>query len=463
MHEGNEKTLMKHSSYYGIQTKLCYAQSDGEESKRQSKGKMNASKLAVRRLNMKGVSVSPIGFVMLYQTPNNLILPLRVTSSALDYHFTTTPESLTVCQLMTGVDMAGLIFNPDVLNCIVGLFCSASCNKEDDKEIMVVEDELGLDSSNFFETEDEDWEDNEHDDEMCTVEFVHQFLSTTLGRSSYEEANTWQKSRCVFPKISLDSVRIDIPTFADENSDYDSPILQTKSFKRIKDVIMDQGDQYCSLIPVPFKFTLECRVDGDKALDIHLYSESSLMKMIFNDETTLKDFRRSENILHDVCYNHDKETSAAFLALSLALRYRCPVVMTSRALDAISNIQETMCHMKIVNRGPNSDSDPLSVCITQPTEIETENIVSERDDDTLIRSVLPQWKSIYALQTQSQRVVENIEQGFKIQQLERVKDLALEKGDYLAAERIQMEIDRLLQKSDNVHDIDTDSDENTEN
>lgn len=439
------------TDHHSMRTRLCYAQSnDEEEPKQQSTEKMkrNTSKLTVRRTHVKGVSVSPIGFVMLYQTPNNMVLPFRVTSSSQDYHFTTTPESLTLCQLLSGVDMAGAILNPDMLKHIVGLHCSMSYDEESRNEI-IVEDELGLDSSSFFELDDEESGETESDC-ASTAEFVYQFLSTTLGHaSSYEDANDWQKSRCVFPKLSLDSVRIDLP-FMQNDEDDDDEESDSDSLVMIKDGIKEDSSHHQDrLLPMPYKFTLECRVDGDKALDIDLYSESSLLQKVFKDEAMLSDIERSDNILLDSCFNYDKETSAAFLALSLSMRYRCPVVITSRALDAISDIQDELIQ-----------SLGNAVCIKQPSISNDTNgeqtTVSESEDD-LMRLVLPQWRSLNALQSQSQRVVENIEQSFKVTKLQSALNIAVEKGDEAAAEKIQNEINRLLGNTD--EDIDDNEDE----
>merc|ERR1739844_223356 len=74
--------------------------------------------------------------------------------------------------------------------------------------------------------------------------------------------------------------------------------------------------------------------------------------------------------------------------------------------------------------------------------------MNERTDeeDKAIQSVLPQWRSTNALQSQSKRVVENIEQGFQLTTLQGALKIALQKGDDVAAEKIRAEIDKLLGK-----------------
>ena len=58
--------------------------------------------------------------------------------------------------------------------------------------------------------------------------------------------------------------------------------------------------------------------------------------------------------------------------------------------------------------------------------------------------MLPQWRSVHSLETQSQRVVTNIEQGFQLTRLQSALNIARDKGDNLAMEKIQAEIEKLV-------------------
>jgi hypothetical protein len=61
-----------------------------------------------------------------------LTIPLRVTTT--DSISATSAEALSLlCQLLSGVDMAGAILEPDVSNYVVGLYCS-SMEKEQQEE-----------------------------------------------------------------------------------------------------------------------------------------------------------------------------------------------------------------------------------------------------------------------------------------------------------------------------------------
>ena len=193
---------------------------------------------SVRRTAIKGISVSPSGFLTLLETRSTspktpkIILPIRMTSTSKDAFATTTAESLTICQLLSGVDMAGAILSPDVLKHIVGLYCS-SCSMDDEEDDdendsgdwnpnqIIIEDELGLEMPipNSYHEEEEE-EDIKNDD--YAKKFVHDFIKTSLGpnTNSFEEASTYQRSRVIFPKISLDSIRIDLPTTMTSSSEF---------------------------------------------------------------------------------------------------------------------------------------------------------------------------------------------------------------------------------------------------
>ena len=79
----------------------------------------------------------------------------------------------------------------------------------------------------------------------------------------------------------------------------------------------------------------------------------------------------------------------------------------------------------------------VSICVSE-----------QQNSDFDIREFLPKWKSLDSLQSTSQRVVENIEQGFKITKLESALKIAIQKGDQLAAQKIRAEINRLLNTDD---------------
>jgi hypothetical protein len=65
-------------------------------------------------VSIQGVTISPDGFQVLLQTKSGYF-PILVTNDPQDAFASTSPEALTLIQLLSGVDMAGAILPPDVL------------------------------------------------------------------------------------------------------------------------------------------------------------------------------------------------------------------------------------------------------------------------------------------------------------------------------------------------------------
>jgi hypothetical protein len=471
-------------------TQLFY-KDDSNDSNNDGKSNVKATiDNSVRRTSMKGVSVSPKGFLILLQTPSignidsndnenpgnifmkddkkaathkNTILPIRITSTIKDAFATTSAESLTICQLLSGVDMAGAILSPDVLKNIVGLYCSSSLDEEDDEieedESIIIEDELGLGMDNE--------NDKDYDNNANVKKFVHDFLSTSLGPNtkSFEEASAYQRSRVIFPKITLDSIKIDIPSVNIIPSNQWTDIVTNKAMMQQQQNTNDDYDMHKKkgLLPIPLQYVLECRIDGDKTLDIPLHSELGSDE---NDEVPMTttasmemELEDSRNIMEQVLYSYDDQCSGAFVPMALALRYKCPIVITSRALDCIETTQNAFEEM---------DDLDISICIQQVAKnvdaVEEDNDDNDHNDsvfgwnggderfgdeenDKVIQKLLPQWRSTTALQDQSQRVVENIEQGFQVTKLQGALRIAQQRGDEKAAKKIRAEISRLLGES----------------
>jgi len=440
----------------------------------------------------------------------------------------TSPESLTLCQLLAGVDMAGALLPPDVLTNIVGYYCDSGDDEDtdeaDDNTTMIqVEDELGLGSlsSRFDEYEDDnDLEglppaDAPISSNDQTKQFVKSFLKKTLGDvPSFQDANAWQRSTVVFPKITLDSITIDLPypfvyeslyTMGDGQKDTKQKYRQLRNFilqehARISSDNRRRGSKLVQiqqkLIPLPLKFTLECTIhhNGDdngngigqekttnkkkstqtKTLHIPLYSEIRTLqhyypKFFYYDHdntngrnmTPQHDVQQHQNeletsadVLQHVMYSYDAQSSGAFLSTALALRYKCPVVITSRTLMAVETLQRELERVDAGNRSgsgkggevDDGDRSVLAVSVLhQGGEHDCSNDQRNNDDDDRdITKILPQWRSTSSLQSQSQRVVANIEQGFQVTKLQGALQIAIQKGDDSAAEKIRTEINKLL-------------------
>ena len=401
--------------------------------------------------------------------------------------------------------MAGAILPPLIFPHLIGLYCSREQEEEEnekeevqDDDCILVEDELGLEGSFYDSDYDEDDLEDEEEygngstwDESKTMEFVRLFLKQTLPSSvdSFQEANAWQKSRVTFPQVSLDQVRIDLRV-KDEALEEDS--LTSMSQEETSTEIKEPPPTIC---PLPFVFTLECRIDGDKSLSIPITSEFSLdnddsskTSSIFLEEilqmppSEMEEWSRS--MLETVLYEYTPQCSASFLAMSLALRYKCPIVITDRTLLALGSIQAKLkSHLNAdiqledgsasTTNASSSSSGMMNSFVyisTKMDEKETNEIDSKKgktsteDDqneissdstkssfqdynkfrDAKIQAMLPQWRSVHSLETQSQRVVTNIEQGFKLTRLQSALNIARDKGDDLAIEKIQAEIEKLM-------------------
>ena len=76
----------------------------------------------LERVSITGVSVSLKGFHVLMDTTKG-VLPMPITRDPQDSYAATSPESLTIIQLLSGVDMAGAILPPETLAKMVVMSC----------------------------------------------------------------------------------------------------------------------------------------------------------------------------------------------------------------------------------------------------------------------------------------------------------------------------------------------------
>lgn len=124
-----------------------------------------------RRVSIAGVSVSPKGFWAFLQIPGQGYLPLQVTHNPQDSYTSTSPESLTLLQLISGVDMAGAILPPDILAQLVVLHAESQPTVLHSQDIL-------------------------------------QSLELPEGVDSYSETNQWHRSRIKLPQVTLDELTL---------------------------------------------------------------------------------------------------------------------------------------------------------------------------------------------------------------------------------------------------------------
>ena len=338
---------------------------------------------SMHRALIKGVSISPFGFLVLLMTTlddqKKVIIPIRVTSDPEDAYTAASPESLTICQLLSGVDMAGAMLKPSILNELVALSCSLLENQSETSCIHV-EDELGL----------------ADDTRPNTRAWVNQMIAKTLPHTSYATANPWERNKVVFPAITLVGVDIQLPMDDDLHSQV-------------------QGNA------LPLKYNLQCVVNSNQPWVVPLYSEINTLSSHKSLESELV---YNELILRQCLYAFDTSSSAAYLALSLALRYDAPISISSKVIAAFLRTNNTTIG--------GSES-----------ELTSETISDDRGQDYRISILFPKWKSRSSARTLTQRTLKDIEQGFQIKKLLRALNVAKNKGDTLAAAKIELEIRRL--------------------
>jgi len=126
----------------------------------------------IRRISIAGASVSPTGFWVVLDMADNQYWPVQVTSSQEDTAAATSIESLTLLQLISGVDMAGPILPPEVLSQLAVIHAE---NNKSDNSLQALSQQLKLPDG-----------------------------------IPYSELNEWQKSKLRLPQVTLDGVIVTI-------------------------------------------------------------------------------------------------------------------------------------------------------------------------------------------------------------------------------------------------------------
>jgi hypothetical protein len=226
-----------------------------------------------RRLQVAGVSVSSRGFYVILQANASHYLPLRVTDDAMDESAATSPQALTILQLLARVDMAGAILPPDTLAKIV---------------VLTLEEEIDQ------QQQQEDFDEKELRNSPSTLasntpvgSAVLELVQERLNKLDYTNATTyselleypWLQSRVSLPTVTLDELFL--------------------SLQR-----SESGSSSASTVK---SFTLVCSVKNLKvgsALSVEL----------------------TESVCESVSYEYRPNgVSLAFVAVALALRYRSPI------------------------------------------------------------------------------------------------------------------------------------------
>lgn len=335
------------------------------------------SSITLRRLDPIGVSVSKDGFLALLSTsiPSNkgadehsrVVLPIRITTDPIDEVAASSVEALTFIQLLGyDIDMgAAAVLPPRLLQDLVALHCTHNNEAVQDEGCSIIQEVLVRDLPNGV---------------------------------SFYEANPWQRSRVKFPNIILNGVRLELPVSVAADFDNGEESL-----------LACNGE---TLPVIPFRFLLECSVDG-KPLETCLFSE--------DEELSDKELKNKSEPLQATSY-HYGPASAAFTAISLSFRYKCPI---SISLSSLIDAQKL-----------------------HPTSFIT---CEDADFEASVNDVLPKWKSADDLRGQTERIDKNLMSGFEANKLEGALKIALEKGDEVAAQKIREK----LEKYDSFEDLPT--------
>jgi CRISPR/Cas system-associated endoribonuclease Cas2 len=177
---------------HSVQTMLF--SNSGEDKENEDDESSNSSSPTtsiLERLQMAGVSVSPKGFHVILKkatsaaasndpsTPILKYLALKVTNDPADAFAATSPESLTLCQLLGGVDMAGAILPPELLSKLVVYHIEEKRQKNQQLQ----------------------------EQEQTILNAIQESLSQT-SQDSYKDAHVWFQNRIKLPQITLDQLTL---------------------------------------------------------------------------------------------------------------------------------------------------------------------------------------------------------------------------------------------------------------
>ena len=133
------------------------------------------SDTSLRRSSVAGASVSDSGFWIILGLSDDQYWPVQVTDSDEDTASATSIESLTLLQLISGVDMAGPLLPPERLAQLAILCAEQQENQSD-----------------------------------VALQSLYQELKLPDNHVPYSELNEWQQSRVRLPQVTLDGVDMHI-------------------------------------------------------------------------------------------------------------------------------------------------------------------------------------------------------------------------------------------------------------
>lgn len=318
------------------------------------------------RAAFSGVSVSFQGFWVILRVGPDQYWPVQVTSACQDRTAATSPDALTLLQLLAGVDMAGAILPPDILARIIIGVC-----------------------------EDEDEDEDEQADTGGSKQRIRDLVRRTSNwpdqapvDTAYLELPEWWQSRIRLPICTVDAIQFQAVTASDT--------------EKGRDVGTSSGtwEYQCQVQDVgPYTVTPPCTV---------------LQRVAWSDPAEQPEATDAADPDKASCCF--AQTSAAFFALALALRYQAPVLLS--LADAHSLFSQ-------------------------------EQVVEK----------FPLYRSRDKLQERSASVTANIERGFEIHKLQAALQIAIRKQDMKAAAKIRVRLDEM----DSLQDLPVQPETDTQN
>ena len=179
------------------------------------------------------------------------------------------------------------------------------------------------------------------------------------------------------------------------------------------------------LRPPPLRFVLEVTVGGEHRLEVPLRSELASHPPTFTkeEEEEEEEARRSATVLQELVQTYDPDASAAFAAVSLALRYGAPMAFRADALRALRGRAAPSMASAPPGALP-SPVPPPSCCVVSPSSPD-------------LSVYLPRWRSLRDLQATSDRAKASVGTGLEAHRLNGALRIALERGDGGAVARIR--------------------------
>jgi hypothetical protein len=350
------------------------------------------------------------------------VVPLKMTNDPADTYKATSPESLTLCQLLSGVDMAGAILPPELLGKIVAYHIEDKYYDNDDEEESGRDQDSTTTTNMLSSTEQKVREFIQEQQALLEEKYSSESSSSSSSSSSsllsYKDAHPWLQSRIRLPQVTLDQLTL-VPTTPTTTSTND------------KDEDDDNNNNYNSN-------------DGDGDEDDIRTTAQPSSTWLCRLECALPEWKDrlvvdiKPDLLASLAYNYDPESSPLFTCVALALRYKAPIVLKQHHQSSRGQLPKPK-----EEGNDESNQDALNNTTTDVGNIICGSSITataywSRDD---LDRDFPQRLGLQSLQQQSTRVTENIERGFEIHKLTGALQIAKRLGDDAAAVKIRAKLD----------------------